>query len=193
MAGRDTSSRRSSRHQVLVIGAGFGGLALARSLRGHDLDVTIVDANNFHTFQPLLYQVATAGLSEHDVAHPIRKVFGPAWWRRGSRNVDVVMGRVVDIDTEQRSVLLADERRFDYDTLVVAAGAVSADFGVDGVAEHAFALKSVRDAVSLRTHVLANFERAVVDPDAIGDGLLDVVVCGGGPTGVETAGGLAEL
>lgn len=187
---------------MVVVGAGFGGLAVARALRRSDIDVTVVDANNFHTFQPLLYQVATAGLNDDDVAHPIRKVFHDRskWvpWRRGDaasgrRSTVVVMGRVVDVDTGGRSVGLADGRSIPYDTLVLAAGAVTADFGVPGVDEYAFGLKSVDDATALRTHVLANFERAALVPDRVEPGALDVVICGGGPTGVEMAGGLAEL
>jgi NADH dehydrogenase len=174
-------------HHVVVIGAGFGGIAVARGLRGAPVRVTLVDANNFHTFQPLLYQVATAGLDAGDVAHPIRSLFP------GRANVKVVVGEVRTIDVSERIIALHDERRLSYDTLVVAAGAVTADFGIPGVAEHALPLKSVEDAVALRLHLLQQFERADAGPRPIPAGSLDVVVSGGGPTGVETAGGIAEL
>lgn len=183
-------------HRVVVVGAGFGGLAAARALRRAArparIDVTVVDANNFHTFQPLLYQVATAGLNDDDVAHPIRKIFRRRRWFSAGGRATVVMGMVVGIDVEAHRLTLADLRTIGYDTLVLAAGAVSADFGVPGVEEHAFALKSIDDANALRTHLLANFERAAQHPEPIAASL-DVVICGGGPTGVEMAGGIAEL
>lgn len=179
----------TDRHRVLVIGAGFGGVAVARGLRDAPVQVTLVDANNFHTFQPLLYQVATAGLDTGDVAHPVRNIF-PG--RRRS-NVKVVVGVVTTIDTSARSVVLHDGRSLAYDTLVLAAGAVTTDFGVPGVEEHAFPLKTMDDAVALRLQLLHQFERADAGPPPLPAGALDVVVSGGGPTGVEMAGGIAEL
>ena len=176
----------SHRHRVVVIGAGFGGLAAVKALRDAPVDVTLVDENNFHTFQPLLYQVATAGLDADDVAFPARGIF------HHQRNVNFRMDRVTGIDLDGRTVHLPDGD-LPYDHLVIAAGAVSAHYGVPGVAEHAFGLKSLADAVELRSHVLRTFERAATDPDLIDDGLLTVVISGGGPTGVELAGGLAEL
>ena len=176
----------SHRHRVVVIGAGFGGLAAAKALKDSPVDVTLVDANNFHTFQPLLYQVSTAGLDADDVAFPARGIF------HRQRNVDFRMERVTGIDLDRRVVHL-NEGDLDYDHLVIAAGAVSADYGVPGVAEHAFELKTLADAVALRSHVLRTFERAATDPTIVDDGLLTVVIVGGGPTGVELAGGLAEL
>ena len=174
-------------HHVLVIGAGFGGIAVARGLRDAPVRVTLVDVNNFHTFQPLLYQVATAGLDEGDVAHPIRGIFP------GRHHVTVVVGAVTSIDTAALAVGLQDGRQLGYDTLVVAAGAVTNDFGVPGVAEHAFPLKTLDDAIALRLHILQRFERADASPRPVPAGALDVVVSGGGPTGVEMAGGIAEL
>jgi NADH:ubiquinone reductase (H+-translocating) len=176
-------------HHVLVIGAGFGGIAVARALQDAPVRVTLVDANNFHTFQPLLYQVATAGLDVADVAHPIRNIF-PG--RRRS-HVKVVVGEVTAIDVSARTVAVHDGRHLAYDTLVLAAGAVTADFGVPGVAEHAFPLKSVDDALALRLHLLRRFEHADAGTEPIAAGALDVVISGGGPTGVEMAGGIAEL
>lgn len=174
-------------HRVVVIGAGFGGLAAVRGLRRAPVDITLVDAHNFHTFQPLLYQVATAGLDADDVGYAVRGIF------RRQRNVVVRMGRVEHIDVEQRVVHSTNGPPIPYDTLVVAAGAISTSYGVPGVDEHAFPLKSIDDAVAFRTHLLALFEQAAARPTEVADGALDVVVCGGGPTGVEMAGGLLEL
>lgn len=177
----------SRRHRVVVIGAGFGGLAVVKGLRDQPVDVVLVDAHNFHTFQPLLYQVATAGLDVDDIAYAIRGIF------RRQRNVEVRMARVTTVDTDARLVHCDVGRPLEYDTLVVAAGAVSTSFGVPGVDDHAFPLKSAANAVALRQHVIGRFEAAHTDPTLVGRGALDVVVCGGGPTGVEMAGGLMEL
>lgn len=172
---------------MVVVGAGFGGLAVVKGLRDVPVDVVLVDANNFHTFQPLLYQVATAGLDDDNVAYAVRGIF------RRQRNVSFRMARVTDIDLDRRCLALDRGDDLDYDTLVLAAGAVSDDFGVPGVAEHAFPLKSLDHALDLRTHVLDRFEQVELRPELLDDGALDVVVCGGGPTGVETSGGLMEL
>jgi NADH:quinone reductase (non-electrogenic) len=177
---------------VVVIGAGFGGLAVARGLLGAAVDVTLVDANNFHTFQPLLYQVATAGLDAENVAYAIRGSLRGRRRRRPS-NAAVRMARVTAVDLAARRVTLADGDALDYDVLVVASGAVSHNFGVPGVAEHTLPLKHLDDALALRTHVLTRFEEAAADPAVVAEGALDIVVCGGGPTGVELAGGLREL
>ena len=150
-----------ARHRVVIIGAGFGGLAVARGLRkARRCEVTIVDANNFHTFQPLLYQVATAGLDADDVGYPVRGIF------RRQRNVAVRMARVVGIDLDRRLVHTDPGGPLEYDSLVVAAGAVSTSFGVPGVDEHAFTLKSLDDALAVRRHVLARFEESSADGDA---------------------------
>lgn len=177
---------------MIVIGAGFGGLAVAKGLRGEAVDVVLVDQHNFHTFQPLLYQVATAGLGADDIAYPVRGIV------RRQRNVTFRMGTVTAIDTTARTVTIASgdevaDTVLEYDTLVLAAGAVSDSFGVPGVDEHALPLKSLADAERIRARVLQQFERAAADPDALAGGALNVVVCGGGPTGVELAGGMAEL
>ena len=177
-----------SRPHVVVIGAGFGGLRAVKGLRRAPVDVTVVDPNNFHTFQPLLYQVASAGLDAGDVSFPVRGIL------RRSKSARFVLGAVTAIDLERRTVTVDDEIRLDYDFLVVAAGSVSTSFGVPGVDEHAVPLKTLHDAIRLRTRLLAAFEHAGSEvaagrprPD------LSIVVVGGGPTGVETAGGLREL
>jgi NADH:ubiquinone reductase (H+-translocating) len=150
-----------------------------------------VDTNNFHLFQPLLYQVATAGLDADDVAYAVRGVF------RGQRNVTVHMATVAAVDLDAKSITIdrgdgiADDLH--YDTLVIAAGAVSTSYGIDGVEEHTIPLKDLDDALDLRLAVLERFERAASDPSSVGRGELNVVLCGGGPTGVETAGAMMEL
>jgi NADH dehydrogenase len=187
----DDAGRRPARPHVVIVGAGFGGLAVARGLLAAPVDVTLLDANNFHTFQPLLYQVATAGLDAENVAYAIR---GSVRGRRGRpSNVNVRMARVTAVDPDARRITLVDGDVVDYDVLVIATGAVSHDFAVPGVAEHALALKHLEDALALRVHVLSRFEEAAVDPSLVAAGALDIVVCGGGPTGVEMAGGLREL
>jgi len=182
---------------VVVVGAGFGGLTLARELsdlaRRRPLRVTLVDRRNHHTFQPLLYQVATAGLQPQDVGHPLRPIFGLRRFGRRRSGVTVRLGEVVDVDRGARAVVLDDGTRLGYDHLVVAAGAVTSDFGLPGVDEHGFGLKSLPEALALRDHVLRRFEETASRPDDVEEGELTFVVAGGGPTGVELAGALAEL
>ena len=168
------------------MGAGFGGLELVKGLADAPVDVVLVDANNFHTFQPLLYQVATAGLDSDDIAAPVRGIV------QSLHNVDVRLGKVVDIDFEDRRLLLDDGPAVPYDRLVLAAGAVTNTFGVPGVDEHGFGLKSLEDSLRLRQHLLRQFERASVDPSLVEQGALDVIIAGGGPTGVSVADNLAR-
>ncbi len=175
------------RHRVVIIGAGFGGLAAAHGFRHAPVDVVLVDANNYHLFQPLLYQVATAGLDADDIAAPARGIF------HHQPNVDFRMAEVAGVDLAERAVLLTHGEPIAYDNLIVSAGAVTNTYGVDGVAEHAFGLKSLPDAIRLREHLLRQFEAAAADPTLIDAGALTVVIVGGGATGVELAGDLIEL
>jgi NADH dehydrogenase len=175
------------KHRVVVIGGGFGGLAAAKGLRRAPVEVIVVDANNFHTFQPLLYQVATAGLDADNVAYSIRGIV------RGARNTSFRQARVLNVDLDAKVVDVDHGAPIEYDSLVLAAGAVSHDFGTPGVEEHGFPLKNIEDALDIRVHLLDLFERAMVEPELIADGALNVVVAGGGPTGVEMAGGIMEL
>lgn len=172
---------------VVIIGAGFGGLAAARGLRDADVDVIVVDRANHHTFQPLLYQVATAGLSAPQIASPIRHVL------RRQKNARVLLGEAVAIDAAARRVLLADgEIGFDY--LIVATGLTHSYFGNSAWAQHAPGLKTLDDALEIRRRILIAFERAEREPDAAKRAAwLTFVVIGGGPTGVELAGTLAEI
>jgi NADH dehydrogenase len=171
----------------VVVGAGFGGLTAVRALAGVSAHVTLIDQHNFHTFSPLLYQVATAALGPDDIAPSVRGVV------RREPNAEFQMARVVGVDLDARRVLLAEGESVQYDFLILAAGAVSSDFGVPGVREHALPLKSLHDAIRIRTTVLSQFEAADRDHALIDRGALRVVVAGGGPTGVELSGALAEL
>jgi NADH:ubiquinone reductase (H+-translocating) len=173
--------------KVVVIGAGFGGRDLTRRLRDAPVEVTLIDRNNFHTFQPLLYQVATAGLTAADVAYPVRGIF------QRQRNARFRRGEVTGVDWDGKRVLLDGQAPLPFDELVIAAGATVGWFGTTGAEEHGFPLYTLADAVRLRNHVIERFEAADADPALVDDGALTFVVVGGGPTGVEMAGALAEL
>jgi NADH dehydrogenase len=177
---------QASMAHVVIIGGGFAGIGVARGLSDQDVRVTIIDQHNFHTFQPLLYQVATAGLEPADVAYPIRTIFGSA------RNVRFRHGRVRTIDHPRGVVILSDGVEIAFDHLVVATGAIATFFGVPGAKEFAFPLYSLTDARRLRNRLLSTLERADVAADDERVGVTFVVV-GGGPTGVETSGALSEL
>lgn len=176
-----------SKPRVIVIGAGFGGLEAARTLADAPVEVMLVDRHNYHTFQPLLYQVATAGLEPGQIAHTIRGIF------QDQRRFQFRLGTVVGVDLDEHVVHLEDGRTLSYDYLVVAAGAVPQYYNIPGVREHAFALKSLADATNLRSHILRQFEQVAAAPEETADGALTFVVVGGGPTGVEMAGALVEL
>lgn len=179
--------RASGRPRVVVLGGGFGGLWAARSLRRAPVDVVLIDKKNHHLFQPLLYQVATAGLSPGDIASPIRYIL------RRQRNVQVLLAEAQAVDVEARRVVL-DVGQVTYDALIVATGATHAYFGNDAWQAHAPGLKTLDDALAIRRKVLLAFELAerTLDPEAQRR-LLTFVVVGGGPTGVEMAGSLAEI
>lgn len=176
-----------NRPHVVIVGAGFGGVATARALGRFPVDVTLVDRQNYHGFWPLLYQVATAALAPDDIAYNVRGIF------RDHPDVDVRLATVTGIDLDARLVHLDAGQPLGYDYLVLATGSVDNDFGVPGVTEHGFPLKSLPDAVALRHHLLGHFEAAAIDPSLLDAGALTVVVAGGGPTGVEVSGALVEL
>jgi NADH dehydrogenase len=177
----------SSLPKVLILGGGFAGIGAARKLKGAEVQVTLVDAHDYHTFQPMLYQVATGLVENAVVAHPLRDLF------HDMPNMHVRQATVESIDREARQVSFADMQPLHYDYLVVALGAGVNFFGVEGAAEHGFPLYSLADAVRLKEHVLKRWEAADRDPALVEDGALNVVVVGGGATGVESAGALAEL
>jgi NADH:quinone reductase (non-electrogenic) len=171
----------------VILGAGFGGIGAAKQLKKSDVDVVLVDGHDYHTFQPLLYQVATGLLEQPAVGHPIRDLFDD------QDNVRVHQDRVTGIDLDKREVTFGELDPVLYNTLVLALGAEVNFFGVDGAAEHAFPLYTLADAVRLKDHVLERWEAADRHPQLVADGALNMVVVGGGPTGVETAGAMAEL
>ncbi|HKG44199.1 MAG TPA: NAD(P)/FAD-dependent oxidoreductase [Gaiellaceae bacterium] len=170
-----------------MLGGGFGGIGAAKKLKKSDVDVVLVDAHDYHTFQPLLYQVATGLLEQPAVGHPIRDLF------HKQDNVRFHQDRVTQIDLEAREVRFEELAPQRYDYVVLALGAEVNFFGVDGAAEHAFPLYTLPDAVRLKDHVLERWEAADRNPELVEDGALNMVVVGGGPTGVETAGAMAEL
>src|SRR5258706_7538476 len=173
--------------RVVIVGAGFGGLKAAKMLAGAPLGVKVIDRKNYHLFQPLLYQVATAALSPADIAIPIRAIF------RDQFNAKVMLATVTGLDTERREVL-ADGLNLPYDYLVIATGATHSYFGHDAWAPFAPGLKRVDDATLVRRRVLEAFERAeVAASEEERRRLLSFVIVGGGPTGVELAGAIAEL
>ncbi|MCW5317723.1 FAD-dependent oxidoreductase [Nostoc sp. KVJ3] len=181
------SLEKNAPHQVVVIGGGFGGLYTAKALKTANVNVTLIDKRNFHLFQPLLYQVATGTLSPADISAPLRSVFSK------SKNTKVLLGEVNDIDPKAQQVILGDEV-VPYDTLIVATGANHSYFGKDTWKEFAPGLKTVEDAIEMRRRIFSAFEAAEkqTDPEKR-RALLTFVIVGGGPTGVELAGAIAEL
>lgn len=176
------------RPRVLIVGAGFGGLACSRSLAKAPVDVVLIDRNNYHLFTPLLYQVASSLLNPSDIVFPVRQVF-----RRAS-NIEFVYGEVVGVDLAKKTVRLTDGRPLSYDFLVLATGSQTNFYGMDSVKESAFGLKDLSEALELRNHVLSCFENAAAAPETEDRRRwLTFVVVGGGPTGVEYAGALSEL
>ena len=172
----------STRPRVVILGAGFGGLGAAKALAGK-ADVTVVDRHNFQTFLPLLYQVSTAGLAADHVVHPVRGALRDT-------GVQFRMGSPISVDHKNKTVKLDSSEVLEFDHLIVALGSSTADFGVPGVVEHGLGMKSVHEAISIRAEVMRRFEDLCRFED---DTRLSIAVVGGGPTGVEMAGALAEL
>lgn len=177
-----TSTRTATKPRVVILGAGFGGLTAARAM-AKDADVTLVDRHNFQTFLPLLYQVSTAGLAADHVVHPIRGALRKS-------GVKFRMGSPLSVDHKNKTVKLDSSEVLEFDHLVVALGSATADFGVPGVAEYGMGMKSVNEAITIRAAVMRRFEDLCRFED---DTRLSIAVVGGGPTGVEMAGALAEL
>ncbi len=181
----------NGRPRVIVVGAGFGGLYAAQTLKHKPVDVLLVDRHNFHTFTPLLYQVATAGLEAEEIAYPVRGIF------RSNTNIDFLLGEVTAIDRAAKSITVRTDgavRHENYDYLIVAGGSVTSYFGKPEIGEYAFELKTLDDAVALRNHILRLFEQAAWTQDEDQRrALTTIVVVGGGATGLETIGAIREL
>jgi len=177
----------SSTRHVAIVGAGFGGLGVAEQLGHVPVEVTLIDRHNYHTFQPLLYQVATSLLNAEDVGAPVRGMF------RHQDNVTFRMATVTGVDAAGQKIQLEDGKQIPYDYLVLAGGATVNYFNTPGAAEHAFPLYTLANAVKLRNRILERFEAADRNPALIEDGALNFVIVGAGPTGVETAGALSDL
>ena len=178
----------SARKKVVIVGGGFGGLWAAKSLTNKPVDVTLIDRKNHHVFQPLLYQVATAVLSPGEIAQPIRRILHRA------KNVEVILGEAVGFDKDNNAVILGDGTRIGYDYLIIAAGARHAYFGHDDWETSAPGLKTLEDALEIRRRVLLAFELAEREAYLTGEQKeLNFVVVGGGPTGVELAGAIADI
>jgi NADH dehydrogenase len=183
----DTGDIGATSSQVLIVGGGFAGVACAQRLAKHDVSVTLLDQNNYHQFQPLLYQVATAQVAAYDIARPLRGIF------RGDKTVEVRRALAVSVDPEARSVTTQEGRTHTAEYLVIAAGARPNFFGTAGAAEFALPLYSLNDAERLRSRILAVLEATLENPDLVDQGALNFVVVGGGATGVEASGALAEV
>jgi len=180
--------RTSDKHHVVIVGGGFAGLGCAQSLAEHDhVRVTLIDRNNYHQFQPLLYQVATSQLAASDIAHSLRAVFVD------NDNVDVKLAEVSRIDPAARTVTATDGETWAADTLVLAAGSQPNFFGTPGAPESSFPLYSLGDATTLRSRILGLFEQVDRNPRLVERGALNFVIVGGGPTGVEVAGAIADM
>jgi NADH dehydrogenase len=175
------------RHRVVILGGGFGGVGAAQKLKDADAEVVLVDRHDYHTFQPLLYQLATGLLETTGVGHSLRDLLAR------HDNTTIHKATVTAVDLDGRTVSFQELAPISYDHLVLALGAEVNFFGTSGAAEHAFPMYTLRDAVRLKDHLLERWEAADRDPNLVSDGALNVVVVGGGPTGVETAGAIAEL
>ena len=172
--------------QIVILGAGFAGLQLARRIRSSDYEITLIDQYNFHQFQPLLYQVATARLEPSSISFPLRKVF------QKKHNVHVRLAKIKQVDTASQKVI-TDAGDFSYDYLVIATGCTTNYFGNTNIEQFAFPMKSTTEAITLRNRILLNFEDALSATDSELPAIMNIVVVGGGPTGVELSGSLAEL
>lgn len=173
--------------KVVIIGAGFGGLWAARALAQTPAQVTLIDQNNYHLFQPLLYQVATAGLAPPDIVYPVRAIV------RGQSNLTFRMAEVTGVDLEER-LLATTAGAIEYDYLIIATGGETNFFGMKSVAQHGFGLKNIDDVLAIRNHILQLFEMVAQETEPeVRQAMLTFIIVGGGPTGVESAGALAEL
>ncbi len=183
----DTNLPVSTRPRVVIIGCGFGGLRLAKALRDAPVQVVVIDRNNYHNFQPLLYQVATGALEADSIAYPVRKIF------EGQKNFFFRMADVQRVDAS-RNAVVTSVGEIHYDYLVVATGSLTNFFGIESIEKNAMQIKSIPNALNLRSFIFQNFEKALLTEDPLEkQALMNIVVVGGGPTGVEISGSLAEM
>lgn len=176
----------SNNKKVLIIGGGFGGLAIANSLKGANLDITLIDKNNFHNFQPLLYQVATGGLEPDSIAYPIRRIF------RNSANIKFRLAEVHQVNKNSNTVSTSIGE-LPYDYLVIATGSTNNFFNFEPIKNKFFTLKSVTDALDVRSYIMQKLEKAIAQVDEQKNDLINLVIIGGGPAGIELAGAIAEM
>jgi NADH dehydrogenase len=173
--------------RIVIVGGGFGGIQLAKTLRNKAYQVVIIDKNNYHIFQPLLYQVATSVLEAESIAYPIRKIF------KGSKNIFFRQGEVTAIIPEENKIVLGNDEML-YDHLVIATGAKTNYFGNEGLTISSMPMKSVLEALDLRSMILQNFEKTLLNSnERKRQGMMNIVIAGAGPTGLELAGALGEL
>ncbi|HRN95762.1 MAG TPA: FAD-dependent oxidoreductase, partial [Chitinophagales bacterium] len=182
-----TGIPETDKPRIVIVGCGFGGLQLAKALANKDVQIVMIDKHNYHTFQPLLYQVSTAGLEADSIAYPIRKIF------KGQKNFIFRWCEVKKINSDKNEIETS-VGNLNYDYLVIATGTTTNFFGIEGLAEKAMPMKTVTEALNLRSLVLQNFEKALLTSDIREqEALMTFAIVGGGPTGVELAGALCEL
>lgn len=173
--------------RVVIIGAGFGGIAMAKMFKNEKVDVLLIDQNNYHNFQPLMYQVATGGLEPYSIAYPVRRIF------RGYKNMRFRMTRVESVDTKAKQIQTSIGH-FSYDYLIIATGSQTNYFNFEPIKNELFTLKSIPDALNIRNFIFQNLEKALAKPkDEMLDEILSIAIIGGGPAGIEIAGALAEM
>lgn len=177
----------SNKPRILILGGGFGGIGAAQKLKHADAEIILLDKHDYHTFQPMIYQVASDVVGAEQVAHPLRDIF------RGQENVTIHQSKATAIDLATRQVQFQDLAPIEYDYLVIGLGAQVNFFGVQGAEQNAFPMYTLNDAVRVQRHILKKWEDADKDPTLADDGALNIVIVGGGPTGVESAGALIEL
>lgn len=175
------------KQKIVIIGAGFGGIAMAKSFKSKNIDVLLIDQNNYHNFQPLMYQIATGGLEPYSIAYPVRRIF------RGYINIRFRMAMVESVDSEAKQIQTSSGK-FSYDYLIIATGSQTNYFNFESIKNELFTLKSIPDALNIRNFIFQNLERALAKPkDESLDEILSIAIIGGGPAGIEIAGALAEM